>query len=163
MAKLQPLNRSYGGIPIVEAQEPLEITVLEEDKKNANRKDPSKCVFAQACKRLFHGIAAFYKHVAYVEQRNATRKSFVYRYRMTAESTRYIIEYDRTGRFKAGTVIKLLPPPPAHTLEYLREHKQTVKRGPNKNPYPKKKSLTFDTSVRNGTGSLNMSNYRVDE
>ena len=164
MPKLKPLTRLCDGIPIIEAKEPLSIEVLAVDKIGADRKNPMKCVFAKACNRLFDGIASFYKHVAYVELPDKTgkRKSYVNRFRLKAEATRHIIEYDLTGRFKPGITIELLPPPATNALEYLRQQKHLDKRGPNMKKYAKRKPMRFDTSVRNGTGSLNMSNFHTD-
>lgn len=171
---MKRIKRIYKGMPVKDAKANLTVVVLAQDVSKGTRKDPSCCAFAQACKRLFNGDAIFYKKIAYVELPDADGERYVHRFSLPLSATKLIMEYDRTGKFPAGVGINLLSPRKEGTLDALRRYHHTyhkernaIKRYKNKNgikarKYTAKTPRLFDTSVRNGTGSMHLVSFRVE-
>ena len=171
---MRRLKRSYNGMPVKDAKANLTIVVIAEDVKGATRKDPSCCAFAQACKRLFKGQAIFYKKIAYIELPDEDGNRYVHRYKLTASAMEFVAEYDRTGKFPAGIGVSLLKPSKSGTLDalmrYHRAHNDRInaikklkrKHGIKSRTYSKSKPRHFDPSVRNGTGSMHLASFRVE-
>lgn len=168
------IKRTYNGMPVMDAKANLTIVVIADDVKGATRKDPSCCAFAQACKRLFKGSAVFYKKIAYIELPDEDGTRYVHRYKLTQSAMDMIAEYDRTGKFPAGVGVNLLKPAKSSTLEtmrrYHKRHQEKInairnlkrKHKIKGRRYIITKPRVFDRSVRNGTGTLNLASFRVE-
>ena len=171
---MRRIKRSYNGMPVKDAKGNLTVVLIAEDLKGATRKDPSCCVFAQACKRLFKGQAIFYKKIAYIELPDEDGTRYIHRYRLTAAAMEFIAEYDRTGKFPIGVGVNLRKPAKSMTLDAMRryhdrhyEKLNAIKRLKSKHgikgrPYTKAKARHYDTSVRNGTGSMHLASFRIE-
>lgn len=169
---MRTLKRTYNGMPVRDAKARLTVVVIEADVTKGTRKDPSCCAFAQACKRLFQGDAVFFKKIAYITLPDENGEKYVHRYHLTQGATDMIMEYDRTGKFPAGVGVNLLPPAKSSTLNALRKYhyawadkRNAMKRankGKPKRRYDKKEPRFFDKSVRNGTGSMHLASFRVE-
>lgn len=171
---MRRIKRSYNGMPVKDAKANLTVVLVKEDLKGATRKDPSCCVFAQACKRLFKGAAIFYKKVAYIELPDEDGTRYIHRYKLTSAAMEFIAEYDRTGKFPIGVGVNLLRPPKSCTLDTMRRYhhkhfekinainKLKRKHGIERRAYTKAKPRVFDKSVRNGTGSMHLASFRIE-
>lgn len=159
------VGRFFRGLPVLEATEPLRITVLREDIGKATRLDPNKCVFAQACKRLFDSHAVlFLRRRAYVELPDSRGRRVVFRYIIDNEMLEKIVTFDKTGVAPEGGFV-LQPPSVSMTIEahtkYWKAHKAalragTKKRGPSRGPSrTRAKAMSL---VRDGRGKLGI-NY----
>jgi len=162
-------------MPVKDAKARLTVVVLEQDVTKGTRKDPSCCAFAQACKRLFKGEAVFYKKIAYIELPDEDGERYVHRYRLSHKATELIMKYDKTGKFPSGVGIDLRPPSKTTSLEGMRRYHtawserisarkraKNSKGMPPSRPYTKGAPRFFDTSVRNGTGSMHLASFKVE-
>ena len=165
----QMIKRLWGDVDVVDADHELRVTILPEDQKKATRKDPTCCVFAQACKRTFGATRVlFLLRYAYVELPNDDGASRVERFAMPPKMRALVEDFDkgRTVLPKGGFVLK--PPAPSQRLDALakrssQRHAAAKKRllngkteaDPNRNPH-KTRAITvdLDSQVRNGKGMV---------
>ena len=54
------LKRWFGDLEVVEAKQDIRIQPNDDDIKNAIKNDPSRCVFSQACKRMWSSTAVVF-------------------------------------------------------------------------------------------------------
>lgn len=127
-------NREMQGYPVREATAQLRIVVKECDAVRAKRKDPSLCVIANACLRLYDCPAVYiYRQVAYVVLPDENGKQWAERYHVSAAVRAAIKRYDKTGVPPVGGFL-LLPPPKSETLDALngRRRKSCEAKKPRK-------------------------------
>ena len=150
------LKRIFGGLPVVDAKHGLRIFATKYDIGLAKRKDPTNCVWAKACRRLYGSkIVAFFRTVAYIELQDSKGNLRVERFMLTRPTIRSIASFDRTGKVDPAGY-NLLPPSPRRTMDYnlqwSREYQATTRhRTPvtKKGTGPKKKIIA---EVRDGKG-----------
>lgn len=150
------LKRVFGGLPVVDAKRELRVFVAKYDIKPAKRKDPTNCVFAKACRRLYGSrIVAFFRTVVYMELPDNKGNLRIERFRPSRPTERSIARFDRTGKADPAGY-HLLPPSPGktmdHQLEIARKYQAATKHGTpasKKGTGPKKKIIA---EVRNGKG-----------
>lgn len=159
------VGRFFRGLPVLEATEPLRITVLRQDIAQAQRLDPNNCVFAKACKRLFDSHAVlFLRRRAYVELPDSKGKRVVFRYIINDEMLDQIIAFDKTGIAPEGGFV-LNPPSPSTTIDAIhkawKRHEADLRAGKKrKGPTrgPSKVRAKAMSLVRDGRGKLGI-NY----
>src|SRR5688572_23236975 len=79
-------------LKLVDAKKPLEIEVLPEDIRRADRKKPQSCGFAKACRRMDNDIRAayFFQSTAYLEFDDK-----IVRYSLPKSMQKEIVAFDR--------------------------------------------------------------------
>lgn len=167
----QHIRRTWGDLPVVDAEKDLRVFIAPEDVAKATKKDPGYCVFAQACRRQFHATKVlFFRRVAYVELPTESGERRVERFIM-GDGMRPLIEsFDRGQGVipKAGFLLRA--PGPAHrfeakkakskrdretTLRRKLEGRSTPSRGISKEGGKAGNSpIWVDLSVRNGSGAV---------
>jgi len=113
-----------GGKPIVDASEPLTLTIEPVDIRRADAMDPSNCGAARAIIRQEHVKAArVYRSVIFVEFRD-----HIERYKTPSRLRQETISFDRgtDAKFMPGDYC-LLPPPESQRLgsEHYRKNIKT--------------------------------------
>ena len=115
-----------GGKPIMDATQPLELSIVHADVKGAKEMDPTNCGAARAIIRQEHVKAArVYRSVIFVEF-----KDRVERYQTPARLRQETISFDRGagGQFLEGDY-KLLPPCDSHRLGARSQRNRTKSSG----------------------------------
>lgn len=95
------------GVPVIDADAPLTITILPEDVITSDRQEPNNCVMARACRRALH-CEEVRVHLSRVFVKMWRSKQWV-RYDTPAALRTEIVSWDRGGAFDPGTFI-LKPP-----------------------------------------------------
>lgn len=144
------VQRLFNGLPVVDAKHELRVHVLKEDIAVSKRKDPTNCVYANACRRQFgsHSVA-FFRHVAYLEWIDKRGNSKIKRFALPKRTTDSIMVFDRAGVADPGGYL-LAPPTYSGTLDY-----KLARKRPEKRIYPpkvKRKSKILEPDYRSGTG-----------
>jgi hypothetical protein len=119
-----------GGIKVVDAIKPLDVTITPRDIRDGDNKDPRACAAARALKRE-QGATDARVHIGrtYLKIENQWIRYF------TPQAMRTeIITFDRGGQFMPGTY-RLTPPPPSERLGKRP-------RPTNKNKTGKRKRVT---------------------
>lgn len=112
------LRRYYGELTVTDAAHELRLIPNDDDCSNAKVDDPSGCVFAKACHRLYNStFVLFFGHVAYVDLPDKCGKRRIERFHIPAETARAIRSFDETGELNPGGYI-LLPPMKSQRLDY---------------------------------------------
>jgi len=163
------LEREWGGIPVVDAQENLRLFVSKEDIESATRKDASCCALANCCKRSigYQGVF-FYKTRAYVHVPTSNQ---VQRFCLSHAAKAFVAAFDK-GEIVPAQEVVLEKPTDSETLNsmYSRNRWQRDKakglkhmakhdnalRGttPQK---PRKVKPVANNVVRSGTGKVSFS------
>ena len=118
------ISSFFRGLPMVDATEPLRITISKADARTGKRLDPNNCVFAKACKRLFGSqVVLFLRGQAYVELTDSKGLSKVYRYYFSPLVKEQIAVFDKTGTPPEGGFV-LSPPSPSRKLATMRERQR---------------------------------------
>ncbi len=161
------IRRTWGDVDVVDADKDLRVFIAPEDVKAATKKDPGYCVFAQACRRLFHTTKVlFFRQVAYIEMPNESGVRRVERFVMGKSMRNLIESFDQgKGVIPEGGFL-LRAPTPAHRLDIKaargraadvrrklegRTHRSVGQRGKVKYA---DEPIVVDLSVRNGTGAV---------
>lgn len=168
-AVAEAIKREWGNIPVVEAKHDLRVFIKPEDVKGATRKDPGRCVFANACRRTFGSDKVlFFRRTAYVELRAEDGSRRVERFTL-GEGMRDLIELFDTGQPvipEAGFLLKA--PCKSRRLDEMRQYQKERQKNrtkslilgtstPEKKTHEKNggaKGLTKDFQVRSGTGAV---------
>ena len=148
------LKRVFGGLPVVDAKRELRLFSDVSDISVATRKDPTNCVFAKTCQRLYgsHNVA-FFRTVAYVDLPDSKGGRRIERFNLTKMTRKLIEKFDRTGRADPAGY-HLIAPSPGFTMdhrlaksrEYLTTKMQTAVTA------KKKTKHRIIAEVRNGKG-----------
>jgi hypothetical protein len=129
--------RTWGDVPVVDAKKDLRVFMTPEDLKGARIKDPSACVFARACRRMFHATKVLiFRTVAYVELPNEDGSRRVERF-VVGPAMRDLIEaFDRGEGVIPSAGFTLRAPPKSETLEGLRKeaHRQLQRQRKDTRP-----------------------------
>ena len=113
--------RLLEGLPVIDAKEPLTITVLDKDIKTARKSDPSNCAAANAGKRELHKDVRVFLTRTYIKE----KKHWV-RYITSEAASREIIAFDRGSAFCPGEY-KLNPVPESQKIGIYRGIKTSEK------------------------------------
>jgi hypothetical protein len=163
------LNRTFNGLPIVEAEHELRLQLMPDDIDNADRKSFDNCVFARACKRQFAAQKiVLMKTTAYISMPDENGNLRVERFLIPPQAQQIIKNFDKGKKIKPNTAFYFKPPTSGRTLEAERKRKRkyqkrkakmknkaTVKGEKNnveKGYSSKPKVIELD--VRNGTGLI---------
>jgi hypothetical protein len=144
------IKRMWGNLPIVDAKEPLVISVEQEDIESAVPQDPENCALSQACKRLYESrYVMFLRSKAYIDLPTRTGKRQIERFTLSQETSEAIKIFDLTGKSpEAG--FKLLAPSPT---DRLGARSAEIKHRNERGAYgPRRDPLTL-AGVRNGSGA----------
>jgi hypothetical protein len=162
----------FGNQNVVDARNSIRVIAMEKDKEGADRADPRSCVFARACQRQFGSTGAlFFLSVAYVDIPDDRGVMRVERFRISEQTRRQIVEFDKGGDPRPGGYL-LLPMPKSDSKEskhrsnkkYRRNRKallhgkavsqQRAKRQLAAQKALKTKAILRYDGVRNGTGMV---------
>jgi hypothetical protein len=149
------VQRLFRGLPVVDATRELKIHATDQDIKTAKRKDPSNCVFANACRRQLgsHSVA-FFRHYAYVELRDSNGNSRIERFALPKRTRDSVMVFDRAGVADTGGFV-LKPPSPGTTLDHKLEKSQSRDRREEERLRYKKRKYKFkEPDYRSGTGLM---------
>ena len=132
------LYRTFGKeIQIIDAIVDLLVYILPQDVEGADPKNPIRCVFAQACIRMFGYPAIFWKSIAYVCQTNEKGEKQALRYKLKKQVTDMIVKFDRGEvKFPVGAAIVLSAPTSKsrfHTRRRISKKYRQTRRGQLKN------------------------------
>ena len=153
------VSRFFNGLPVVDAKEPLRVFINQNDIRKAKPKDPTCCVYANACKRLYNSRAIlFLRRTAFVDLPNAKGERVVNRFLLNKEVMERIERFDKTGEAHPGG-FNLRAPHPKGTLEYVRktslERKARIRAGTHKvKPHGPNKRVDDAGDVRTGKGHI---------
>jgi hypothetical protein len=156
-------QRFWEGIPVRDADHELRIFPNDDDIKDAVRGDEQRCVFANACRRLYGSVrVAFLRTFAYVELKDSTGKAFVERFEMSESVKKSIAIFDASGIAEPAGFL-LSPPRPSERLDAkiiqngkYRHRKATItgiKKNPKRQTLEKAEWKDVMT-IRNGTGMV---------
>jgi hypothetical protein len=106
------------GLPIVDAEEEMDLHVIKSDINRRSRKDPAHCALAECLHRQTgNPEVRVYLSRAYVRAHNRDLGDHWVRYEVGQMARREITAYDRGGAFMPG-VYRLYVPRP--NTEYMR-------------------------------------------
>jgi hypothetical protein len=164
------LIRTYGDLEVRDAKNDLRIPIIAEDVKRADRKDPERCVLAQACMREFASSAViFFKSRAYVDLVGDDGVRRVERFIMTTAAREVVAAFDRGEPVPAGgRWLVLRAPTKSTTLEADRKRDRRRRAALRKGTYVRAdgngngtpRGVPRDLEVRNGTGQWQMLKQR---
>lgn len=164
------IKRLWGDAPVTDATADLRVFIKPEDVEGAVRQDPSCCVFARACKRLFGSTKVlFFRSVAYVELHTESGDVRVERF-MMPETMRHLVEtFDRgEGVIPQGGFL-LKKPRKSETLDSASTKRKVRKMraaagskssilgervGGESPQWSTSKPIFADLTVRNGSGAV---------
>lgn len=103
------------GLPKVDADRPLMLDVRAVDVGKAKSRDPRRCAFARACKRIYRARQAFFfRTVAWLQFDDRLERYF-----LPESMQKELVSFDRSGTIASGTY-RLSPPVPSQTLEAIQ-------------------------------------------
>jgi hypothetical protein len=105
-------KHTFEGLPMVDADGPLDIEITRKDIARSDLKKPDNCAIAVACKRLFHTEVRVHLTRTYLKDPNANRWV---RFKTPTRAKQEIVAFDRGGKFAPGT-FTLTPPPTSDRL-----------------------------------------------
>jgi hypothetical protein len=172
------VKRLWGDVEVVDSRKDLRVFVQPEDVKNATKKDPGCCVFAQACKRQFAATKVlFWRSVAYVELPGPDGKRRVERFSLSPEMRNLIEDFDKGHSVAETAGFELKKPRPSERFDakakrmkryhdgrkkaLLTGSRQFAKRGKQGEGKYSKPSVVVDLELRNGTGRVQFRNDPV--
>jgi hypothetical protein len=111
------IRRLFNGLPVIDSKRELRVFASPKDIKDAKRNDPTNCVFANACRRLYgsHSVAFFHNY-AYVELPDERGNQRIERFRLPKQTQTSIVVFDKTGIADKGGYV-LAAPSPGVTLD----------------------------------------------
>ena len=126
--------KAINGLPIIDARRPLTLHITDADISKADRKEPTDCVVARACRRDLHAKEV-HVHLGrvYIRTNPGNWVRYMTPPRMRAE----IIAYDRGGTFAVGDY-NMPAPQPAKKLGKARgslTNKTKLRRSRKKRAY----------------------------
>jgi len=139
----EALNREWEDLPVVDAEEPLRVTIVESDIVTGKRKSPGCCAFANACRRSFGSSKVlFYRSVAYVEMADENGDRRVERFTLNGAAKAFVADFDKGKQVSTGG-FTLNVARPSERLQSLS------KKARSKRAHSKRKSLAVKT-VKSG-------------
>jgi hypothetical protein len=123
----ETLRRFFGDLPVIDADESLRVITNDDDVRNAVRKDPRKCVFAQACRRLFGATTVLvFRSIAYVDLPDENNKRAVNRFTVSPNVRERLEAWDAKGvAYPGGYLFKA--PQQSRRLDEMRRRAKTYK------------------------------------
>lgn len=124
------LRNFFGDRLIYEAKAGLAVVPIDIDIKKAAPKNPTECVFAQACKRAYDtDIAVFFRRVAYIELLDPkSGEKRVTRFRISKLAQHAIEAFDNGRDAKPGAFI-LTAPSHSDTIEWAAKYRHEHPKG----------------------------------
>ena len=108
------LRKWFGDLPMQEAEADLYIIPTDIDISTAVPEDPTHCVFANTCRRMYGAEKGlFWKRNSYVQMPDANGNPTIYRFSNSADMVRLIDNHDRNKHLletKAATFVLHAPP-----------------------------------------------------
>jgi hypothetical protein len=162
------LDRTFKGLPVVDAKEDLRIPITTEAMKRGKKMDPENCVAAVVCRENFGSSAAvFFKTVAYVDVIGGDKKHRVERFVLSEQMREFIEAFDRDEKVDAVDAwLVLKAPPRGKQLEYTRKKNRKyreakakgsyVPKGPARAGQQSKRSKPGELEIRKGSGQWQM-------
>ena len=139
MTILKSIRNDWPDRELVDASEPLTVTVEPEDVQRGVRQDPRSCALSWACYRSQEiEEAIIYRQVAYL-----VTSSSIIRYTLGRDIQTEVVNFDRHGTFETGSY-RLKAPTPSTQLEYRRTKGRGAsswRRGPHTSSHPKPKRM----------------------
>ncbi len=161
------IRRTWGDVDVVDANKDLRVFIAPEDVKAATKKDPGYCVFAQACRRLFHTTKVlFFRTVAYIEMPTESGERRVERFIMGPAMRDLIESFDQGKGVIPEAGFLLRAPTPACRLDIKAERGRAseIRRrlegrsrkivGCKGTGKYQDKPIVVDLGVRNGQGAV---------
>ena len=99
-------NTKFNFRNVVDAKEPVILTITDKDVKKASLKSPSHCVMAQACMRETGHEARIHISRAYIKENGGNTWL---RYVVPIHLRTEIISFDKGGSFEPGTYTLIAP------------------------------------------------------
>ena len=130
---------TFHGLPVKEAEASIYLRVTEADGGIPG--DPFHCAWAEASHRMYDGMAAFFRTVAYIE----IEPGVITRVAVPKEARKHIETFDKTGVMPSGTFV-FKPVAPHRTLE-ARAADNRQRHDPTRPPHAKRK---LNTGTGNG-------------
>jgi hypothetical protein len=176
------INRIWGDTPVVDAENDLRVIIQPCDVAKATPKDPSCCVFAQACKRAMGSKKVlFLRTVAYVELPNESGDIRVERFFLPPEMKSLIADFDKGKEVLPKAGFMMIAPKPSQKLDKMRavtaKHRELAKKekkealivGKSLKPKPKRNggktpksaASSVDLEVRRGTGMVHFAGAKT--
>lgn len=165
------IQRLFGDLPVVEGTADLRLFIKECDVTSASPKDPSNCVFAQACKRQFAaGFVMFYKGIAYIALPQEDSTIAIERFVIPSAMEKLIVNFDKGLPIDNLAGFLLKAPTKSQTLagSIVRNRKNAAKKRElkkhrpasivglvnSRTSGPQAKARVIDLDVRNGSGMV---------
>jgi len=154
------LSRVFEGLPIVDAKSDLRIVILQNDINKGKPKDFDACVFAQACKRVFHSKKVILmRSIAYISLPDENGVYRVERYHISPAGMKVIADFDRGIMPKAGTSFVFRAPHASGTLDGMRKRDELRKK--NKRAALIMADVTGETSETEVSKPVNKSRQKI--
>jgi hypothetical protein len=100
------IPRTYEGLPVVDADEDMTLTVTPSDVAGSKKADPADCAAARSLKRTLHAEARVYLTRTYIKTEDG--KAWV-RFLTPMSVGREIVSFDRGSQFECGTYVVKAP------------------------------------------------------
>lgn len=105
-------KRGIDNLPIVDARQPITLTITKDDINRSDRKKPSNCAIAVACRR---GLGAIEVRIHLSRAYIRSNKGNFQRYEVPKGLRTEMVAFDRGGDFTPGSWV-LTPPRPSRLL-----------------------------------------------
>lgn len=118
------------GVPVVDAEFPVEFKTARRDVDGAVSRNPEKCVVARGARRSLNGAVRAVKigaMFAYIYDGDK-----VLRYRLSQETREMVRAYDAIKHYPTGVPVKLLPVCKSQKLGTHQAGRKAVKPGTGK-------------------------------
>lgn len=128
---IKRIEEQFGGLPVIEAKDPLRLQPIKSDVIGAVTKDPCNCVFARCAIRQFGATRVFFwKSVAYVDLVGKDGIRRIERFIIKPAVRELIEKFDRGEPIEEGRAFILSPPPTRLTRKHLSERWQVYAKTP---------------------------------
>lgn len=129
---IERIREIFGNTPVRDAPADLRVFVSEEDVSGAIPRNVRECVFARACRRMFHSTAVvFFKTRAYIDMLDEDGNRVIDRYIFTEGVANAIIKFDMTGEGRSGG-FTLKAPTKSTSLEASRKNSERIRNDPKR-------------------------------
>lgn len=125
---------TFHGLPVLEAEGQIYLRAVEEDGGEPG--DPIGCRWARAAHRMYGGLAAFFRTVAYIE----IEPGEIRRFAVSPKVRKLIENFDETGEMPSGTFL-FGPVTGRRTLDARRAENRRL-ADPDRKPHVSRKLAT---------------------
>jgi hypothetical protein len=153
-------------IPVIDSKLNTAIQPNEDDIKNAVPEDPTRCMYAQACKRMFGSQLVWIMRTrAYVELKGKGGHPQLHRFVLRKPAIANIRNFD-AGKSASAETIVFASPPKKERIEVMRENYKATKNKRKKTTQkihpkdvPEKSSHAILPLRHSGTGLFQFKAY----